>query len=84
MSSQTPGNNKGSVLCALLAGACKCAYQGYSDDYIYTPYASYVASMGADDVINWLFSPFADDGCAAMFICKDYNVDMTGAQIKQA
>ncbi|KAJ5438853.1 uncharacterized protein N7458_009851 [Penicillium daleae] len=40
--------------------------------------------MGDADVINGVFAPFANNGCSAMFSCKDYSVGMTGAQIKQS
>lgn len=81
---QTSGNDKGSSLCGSLAGACKIAYTGYVDDYTYKDYTSYVASSGDADIINWLFDPFAEDGCAAMFKCDDYTDGMTGKQIKDA
>lgn len=60
------------------------AYQAYDDDYTYTQYTSYTISAGDYDPVNWFFSPFADDGCAAMFECDDYGLGMTGRQIKDA
>jgi hypothetical protein len=84
MPSETAGNNHGSGLCPSLGGACQFAYKGFVDGYLYRGYTAYVASMGNADVINWVFAPFAHNGCSAMFSCKDYSVGMTGAQIKQA
>ncbi|KAJ5099082.1 hypothetical protein N7532_006083 [Penicillium argentinense] len=69
MPSETSGNNKGSAQCKSLAGACSIAFQGFEDDYLYNAYTSYVASIGDDDAINWLFAPFANNGRAIMFSC---------------
>ena len=85
--SQISSNNHGSALCHSLAGACKIAYTGYNDTWLYTHYSSYPADPGDADTVNWLFAPFANDGCAAMFTCDNndaYSVGMLGSQIKAA
>ena len=85
--SQIRSNNHGSALCDTLAGSCKVAYTGYNDTWLYTGYASYLADPGDKDATNLLWSPLADDGCAAMFTCDNdaaYSVGMLGSQIKAA
>jgi hypothetical protein len=82
MPSETAENNHGSGLCPSLGGYANSHIKFFVDDYLYRGYTAYVASIGDADVINGVFAPFANNGCLAMFSCKDYSVGMTGAQIK--
>lgn len=85
--SQIRSNNHGSALCPSLAGACKYAYNGYNDTWLYTGYTSYIGDPGDTDAVNFFFAPYAHDGCAAIFMCDNdnaYAVGMLGSQIKNA
>ena len=87
--SQVKSNKQGSSLCLTLAGSCKSAYTLYNDTWLYTQYTSYIADPGDnmnDDGVD-LFFPDAEDACAAMFTCDNYDaysIGMLGSQIKAA